>query len=236
MIRICNIALSLALAGSLLACSSSEPEPPPAAQAAGEAAEAPADDVQPDFKDPRALIDACNVELIDPTAIEWDTRWDPAYSRDLSKHPSGVRSAHWANESELASLQQANRAYPVEVSCGSDAGSENSILIEMVAVRSSLEDIPMQTGSYPVVHASAAVKAGEIVVGNLQFNGSRFDARSGNLTIERFDTEGASGNFTIEGTEVGGENRPIRLEGTFNMPCRRDLGQSGCTSSAGERE
>lgn len=239
MIRISRIALSLALisamAGSLVACSKPAPE---ATTQAGQAAATdgvksvdPADQA---LKNPLALVDACNIELLDPNSVEWDTHWDPAYSRDASKHPSGVRSAHWAEEEDLADLKEAGQAYPLELSCGSDGGSEYSILIEMLAPGSSLEDIPMQSGSYPIV--ATAGGPGQFVVRNLQFNGASFQASGGNVSIERFNSEGASGNFVIEGREAGGENRPIRIEGTFNMPCRYGQNQTACQSDKAERE
>ena len=238
MIRIPGItllfALVLGLAGSLVACSKSEPEAPPPSEPVADATEEETDDSQA-VTTPYALLPACNVELLEPNSIEWNTQWDPAFSRDMSQHPSGVRSAHWATEEDLAILQQSNRASPLELSCGSDAGSEYSILVEMVAPNSSLADLPMQTGSHPIVPVTA-VKPGEIVVGNLVFNGSRFEARSGNLTLERFDSEGAAGNFVVEGMEVGGENRPIRIEGTFDMPCRFEMKQTECKSDKAERE
>jgi hypothetical protein len=233
MIRIPGIALSLAMVLGLAACSKPEPEAPPPPQAAEATEEDPA--ASAPSADYVTLLSACNIDLREPNSIEWDTKWNPAFSRDLSQHPSGVRSAHWANAEDLATLQQMNRASPLEVSCGSDAGSEYSILIEMVAPNSTLADIPLQSGSYPIV-ATSAVKPGEIVVGNLVLNGSRFEARSGNLSLGRFDSEGAAGNFTIEGTEVGGENRPIRIEGTFDMPCRIENNQTECKSDKAERE
>jgi hypothetical protein len=240
MIQVSRIAPSLALvvimAGSLIACSKPEPEAPPPAEQPAATAEVAAEQEQ--TQDPRALLDACNIELLEPSSIEWDTKWDPAYSRDMSKYPSGVRSAHWASEEELAGLQQANQAFPFELSCGSDAGSEYTILIEMVAVGSSLTDIPLQTGSYPIAAMGSVGqnKPGEMAVGNLQFNGASFRAREGNLTLERFDSEGAAGNFVIEGLEAGGENRVIRIEGTFDMPCRLGRMQNGCKSNKAERE
>ena len=108
----------------------------------------------------------------------------------------------------------------------------------MVALGSSLTDIPLQTGSYPIAAMGSVGqnKPGEMAVGNLQFNGSSFQARAGNLTLERFDSEGAAGNFTIEGQEAGGENRAIRIEGTFDMPCRLVRLQNACKSNKAERE
>lgn len=230
------VALILVLAGSLFACSKPEPEaPPPAQQGAATVAE---DAEQEQAKGLHTLLDACNIELLEPSSIEWDTKWDPAFSRDMSQHPSGVRSAHWANEEELAGLLQGNQAFPFELSCGSDAGSEYTILIEMVALGSSLTDMPLQTGSYPIVAMGSVGqnKPGEMAVGNLQFNGASFQAREGNLTLERFDSEGAAGNFVIEGREAGGENRVIRVEGTFDMPCRLGRMQNACQSNKAERE
>ncbi len=234
MIRISRIALSLALAGSLFACSKPAETPKPDESAAN-AGLAPIDEDEQQVTDRLALIDACNIELLEPNSIEWDSKWDPAVTRDTAQHPSGVRSAHWANEEELADLQAAGAAVPLELSCGSDAGSEYSILVEMVAPTSSVTDIPLQPASYPIA-AGGNAKPGEVSVGNLQFNGASFQARSGNLTLQRFDSEGAAGSFVIEGTESGGENRPIRIEGTFDMPCRIERSQNGCTSEAGERE
>lgn len=232
MIRIPGIALSLAVILGLAACSKSEPEAPPPQPAEATEEEAASSEPSPDQS---TLLSACNIDLREPNSVEWNTQWDPAFSRDLSQHPSGVRSAHWANAEDLASLQQLNRASPLELSCGSDAGSEYSILIEMVALNSSLTDVPLQSGSYPIV-ATSDVRPGAVVVGNLMFNGSAFQARSGTLSLERFDSEGAAGSFEFEGVEVGGENRPFRVEGTFDMPCRIENNQTECKSNKAERE
>jgi hypothetical protein len=241
MIRISRIALPLALlsglAISLFGCSKPAPETPaPSGQDAATGLK-PVDPSEQEVRNSFTLIDACNIELLDPNSVEWNTKWDPAFSRDAGQHPSGVRSAHWATEEELADLQAGNQAFPLELSCGSDAGSEYSILIEMMAMGSSLTDMPRQTGSYPIIATSAAGKVpGGMVVRNLVFNGATFQAQEGNLTIERFDAEGVAGNFTINGQEVGGENRPIRVEGTFDMPCRHGSLQTACQSEKAERE
>jgi hypothetical protein len=236
MISLNRVFLGLVFAGVLAACGS-KPEPEkPAADASAE--QPAAEDEAPPAVKSLALIDACKIDMSEPNYREWTTKWDPVFGHNAAENPSGVRSAHWANEEELKYALEGKVAFPFELSCGSKQGEEGAILIEMLAVDSSLTDIPMSSGTYPIKPRSLTGKnaPGDIVVAALNYDGASFEVRSGTLSLNRLNAEGAAGSFVIEGVEAGGEKRPLRLEATFDMPCRLARLQNGCKSDKAERE
>jgi hypothetical protein len=236
MMSLNRVFLCLVFGGILAACGSKpEPEQPAAQSPADAPAEPPA---AKSGATSLALIDACQIDMSEPNYREWTTKWDPAFGHNAAENPSGVRSAHWASEEELRYALEGKTAFPFELSCGSKQGEEGAILIEMVAVDSSLDDMPLSSGTYPIKMRSMTGRndPGDIVVAALNYDNASFEVRSGSLTLNRFDAEGASGSFVIEGIEAGGEKRPLRLEATFDMPCRLGRLQFGCKSNKAERE
>lgn len=194
------------------------------AESAGPAAPAP------------ALLDACDVRMTAPDAREWKTHWDGAHTRPADANPSGVRSSHWANEQELQAARDNGVVTPFEVVCASGDAEGPTISIDIVAYDSSLTDIPLAPGEYPIAPKASPAKnkPREFIVGVLLYDKKMFAATSGKLTLTRFDAEGAAGSFTIDGHEILMGDRPLAISGTFDMPCRRGLLQGACKSDKGE--
>jgi hypothetical protein len=230
MIRMSRFAALLAIAAALSAC-----KPTPETSAA----EAPANDAPSDeaAAPTLALLDACKIKMTQPEAHEWDTKWDPAHTRTESNNPSGVRSIHWANAQELKAAQEMHNTIPFEVVCGNDDDVEPSIKIWIVAFDSGPADIPLAPGKYPIAPKASPAKnkPGEFILAGLFFGKSMFNARSGTLTLSRFDSEGAAGSFVIDGNEILTGSRPLHVEGTFDMPCRKGMLQGACASNKAEQ-
>jgi hypothetical protein len=184
-----------------------------------------------------ALLTACKIRMTQPEAHEWDTRWDPAHTRTVSLHPSGVSSVHWGDEREQKTALDMGTAIPLDLVCGSDDDTEPSIKFDITAFDSSPADVPLQPGVYKIAAKASPARnrPGEFIVGFMGFGKSMFQATNGTLTLNRFDMNGAAGSFVIDGNEILMGSRPMHVEGTFDMPCREALLQSGCTSGKAEQ-
>jgi hypothetical protein len=235
MIHYSRFAVSLAATTALLACKAktetaeppavaSESDPPAATQGAETAA--------PEV----ALLDACKIKMTQPEAHEWETKWDPAHTRTVSQNPSGVRSGHWANEAEQKIQRDSKSAIPLDVGCGSDDRVEPTINLHIAAFDSAVADVPLAPGTYRIAPKASPAKnkPGEFIV-NLFFNKNMFEAKSGTLTIDRFDMNGAAGSFVIDGNEILTGSRPLHLEGSFDMPCRQAILESACQSNKAQQ-
>jgi hypothetical protein len=233
MIRIEHIAVLLAAAAALVACK-------PKTEAPGEASvdeASPAEAAAAENTSLTGLIEACHVKMTAPDQREWTTYWDPAHTRTASQNPSGVRSVHWANETEQKIARDSNTAIPLDLGCGNDQNAEPAIMFTITAFDSSISDVPLAPGTYPIARKASPAKnkPGEFIVGALLYDKAMFQATSGTLTIDRFDMQGIKGSFTIDGNEILMGSRPVHLEGTFDMPCRNGQLQGGCQSNKAEQ-
>lgn len=226
-----GIAFLVIVSGAVAACGS-KPDAEESADAPAADESAPAEGAPPAL----ALIDACTVRMTQPDAREWRTKWDPAHTRPDGDNPSGVRSTHWANEAELKSATEMGVVVPLDLVCGSDRDEEGSILLNLVAYDSSLTEIPLAPGEYPIAPKASPAKnkPGEFILAGLFLGKSMFEANSGTLKLTRFDGEGVAGSFVIDGNEILMGSRPLHVEGTFDMPCRRGMLQTACESDKAE--
>jgi hypothetical protein len=231
MIRIRQAAALLATA-TLFACKPNTEAPAATETAAAESGEASEPAAAPGL----ALLGACKIKMTQPEAHEWETKWDPAHTRTVSQNPSAVRSAHWANETELKSSADMGNAVPLDLVCGTDDRLEPSITFDITAFDSSPADVPLQPGVYKIAPKASPAKnkPGEFIVGFMGFQKSMFQATSGTLKLDRFDMNGAAGSFVIDGTEILMGSRPMHVEGTFDIPCRKGMLQSACQSGKAE--
>lgn len=228
MLRISSFAALLG-AVALAACTpkTETPEQASAEQAPAEEAAAPAS----------ALLGACTVKMTQPEPHQWTTYWDPAHIRTVSRNPSGVNSFHWADAQEQKTKRDMNTTVPLDLVCGSDGNVEPTITFDITAFDSGPADVPLGPGTYVIAKKASPAKnkPGEFIVGIMLFDKSMFAANSGTLKIDRFDMNGIAGSFAIDGNEILMGSRPMHVEGTFDMPCRKALLQSGCTSGKAEQ-
>ena len=232
MIRIDRFAVLLAAAAALVACKPKAEAPEQASADESPAAQAPADDTSL-----TKLIEACHVKMTQPDQREWTTYWDPSHNRTVSQNPSGVRSAHWANEKEQQVARDSGTAIPLDLGCGNDQNAAPTIMFNITAFDSSTTDVPLAPGTYAIARKAgpAKNKPGEFIVGALLYEKGMFQATSGTLKIDRFDLDGIKGSFSIDGNEILMGSRPLHIEGTFEMPCRNGQLQSACQSNKAEQ-
>ena len=231
MIRISRYAAILAAAAALCACRPREET--------SEATEAPATEEEsaPDTAPTLALLDACKIKMTQPEAHEWDTKWNPAHTQTAGENPSGLRSTHWADETELKSAHEMGNVIPLDLVCGNGDSEKPEVKFSITAFDSSMTDVPLGAATYKIAPKASPAKnkPGEFIVGVFLFNDAMFQATSGTLTLERFDMNGAKGSFVINGSEILTGSRPLHVEGTFDMPCRKGLLHSACQSDAAEQ-
>jgi hypothetical protein len=232
MIRFSTVSILFAAAMALCACKPKSEAPESASAEAEPSAESTADAAPT-----HALLDACKIKMTQPEVREWDTKWDPAHTRTTSSNPSGIRSAHWGDEHEKQVAREMGTVIPLDLVCGNDEDVKPSIKFDITAFDSSPTDVPLQPGTYVIAPKASPAKnkPGEFIVGFMGFGESMFQATSGTLKLDRFDMNGAAGSFVIDGNEILMGSRPMHIEGTFDMPCRKEMLQSGCQSSAAEQ-
>jgi hypothetical protein len=208
----------VAASAFLFACKPKDQAPEPVASAAEDA---PAEEPVAEVAEER--VEACNLTVTAPEAVEVTTYWN----KDGGS-ASRARSIHWANAEEKAAQPTTNPAPPLEIVCGSNDSPR--ITISLVASQSTDSDVPMSSGSYPIIGKlqAAAVKAGQFELQELSYDGRNFDSRSGTLTVSSFDSRGVEGSFTIDGVEVAENGPPIHVEGTFEIPCHGGSYESEC--------
>jgi hypothetical protein len=228
--RLSRFAVLLAAAVAVAAC---KPKPDAAEESATDDSAAADSASAPTL----ALLDACKIRMTQPEAHEWDTKWDPAHTRTAGQNPSGIRSVHWASESEQKVQFESNTAIPFDMVCGNDDRESPTITFSITAFDSSPADVPLTPGVYPIAPKASPAhnKPGEFIVGALLFDQHMFQAASGTLKLDRFDMNGAAGSFVIDGNEILTGSRPVHIEGTFDMPCREGMLQSACKSGKAER-
>ncbi len=225
---------AILFACAALAACGQKPENPDSGAAADEPA---ADSGGTDAAPAPALLDACKIRMTLPEAHEWDTKWNPAHIQTAGENPSGVRSVHWADEQEHKSANEMGTAIPLDLGCSSGDDVKPRIAITITAFDSTVADIPLAPGKYQIAPKASPNKnkPGEFIVGVGLFGEGMFAAKSGTLTLTRFDAEGAAGSFVIDGNEILMNDRPVHIEGTFDMPCRKGMLQSACRSDKAEQ-
>jgi hypothetical protein len=178
--------------------------------------------------DPR--IEACKIRMTAPAKHEWTTWWDPKGVALSGEGPSSAHSSHWASKKDKETLRANKSAMPLDINCSNDGPPE--ILVSLAAFSSKEKDLPLKPGTYPIVgKASGEVKPGQILAGSLTYNKGMYDARSGTLTLDKFDMEGVAGSFVIDGVEALNGTRSIHLEGTFEIPCRGGILETDCKAN-----
>lgn len=212
--------LILAASAALSGCAPKEEAPEPVASVDEEA---PAEESSAMAAAER--VEACHLTITAPEAVEVTTYW----SKDGAS-PSRARSIHWANSEEKAAQPTINPAPPLEIVCGSAEAPR--VTITLVAPNSTDSDVPMSSGSYPIVGKlqAASVQPGQFELRELSYDGRNFDSRSGTLTVSGFGSRRVEGSFTIDGVEVAENGPPMHIEGTFEIPCHGGTYESECRS------
>jgi hypothetical protein len=209
--------LAFAASAVLFGCKPKGENPEPAATVDEEvAADAP---VAAQATEP---VEACNL-TITPDTVEVTTYW----SRE-GGGLSRARSIHWANSEEKAAQPTVNPAPPLEIVCGSDDSPR--VTISLLAPNSTDSDVPMSSGSYPIVGRlqAASVQPGQFELRELTYEGRNFDSRSGTITVSSFNSRSVEGSFSIDGVEMIENGPPIHIEGTFEIPCYGGAYESEC--------
>ncbi len=213
--------LVLGASASLFACKPKEEPPAPVAAVVEEAA--PTEAVAQVVADEQP--EACDLTITAPQPVDVTTRWSKTGGA-----ASHVRSIHWASTAEKDAMPTKNPAVPLEISCSSHDSPDVTILIS--AVTSTEDDVPMTSGSYPIVGMTQPkAKPGEFLMRKLSYDGRLFDSRSGTLTISHFGSRGVEGSFTIDGVEMVEGGPPIHIEGTFDIPCNGGAYESECRTN-----
>jgi hypothetical protein len=230
MIRTSRLAALLAIA-TLGACTPKEEAP--AAQQPTAAESAPTQEAAPRL----ALLDACKIRVTQPEVHEFETKWDPARLRSGGQNPSALRSTHWGNEEEKKSAHDMGVVNPLDFVCGTSDDVKPGFTLHISVPDSSMTDVPLAPGTYPITRKAAPAKnkPREFVIRAMILGEALFEPQSGTLKLDRFDMNGAAGSFVIDGYEVLKGSRPLHVEGTFDMPCRKELLHSACTSGKGEQ-
>jgi len=217
----------LALAASLAGLAGCKPKNP-AEPTAGLIGTAVAGEVTSSAVDPR--LEACRIRMTAPAKHEWTTWWDPKGVALSGEGPSSVHSSHWASKKERQTLNASKSAMPLDINCSNDGPPE--ILVSLAAFSSTEKDLPMGPGTYPIVGKSGGeVQPGQILAGSLTYNKGMYDARSGTLKLDRFDTDGVAGSFVIDGVEALNGSRKFHIEGTFEIPCRGGMLETECRAN-----
>ena len=191
-------------------------------------APATAGEVTSSAVDPR--LEACKIRMTSPAKHEWTTWWDPKGVALSGEGPSSAHSSYWASKKEKETLRASKTAMPLDINCSNDGPPE--ILVSLAAFSSTEKDLPLGPGTYPIVgKTSGEVQAGQILAGALTYDKGMYDARSGTLKLDRFDTEGVAGSFVIDAVEALNGSRKIHLEGTFDIPCRGGMLETECKAN-----
>jgi hypothetical protein len=218
------LVLAPAVALALAACKPKNPVEP----TAGLIATAAAGEVTSSAVDPR--LEACRIRMTAPAKHEWTTWWDPKGVALSGEGPSSVHSSYWASKKEKETLRANKSVMPLDINCSNEGPPE--ILVSLAAMASTQKDLPLGPGTYPIVgQSSGEVKPGQILAGALTYNKGMYDARSGTLTLDKFDMEGVAGSFVIDGVEALNGSRKIHIEGTFEIPCRGGMLETECKAN-----
>jgi hypothetical protein len=213
--------LVFAASATLFACKPKQEAPAPVVAEVEETA--PEEEVAAAGTD--EPIEACNLTLTAPAVINRTTYWTKSGGGE-----SWARSIHWASTAEKEAQPTSNAVLPLEIVCSSDDSPK--ISVQLSAFGSSEDDVPMGSGSYPIVGLQQReVKPREFRLRSLMFDGRAFTSTSGTFNIGRFDSDGVQGSFSIDGLELIENGQTIHLEGTFEMPCRGGLYESECRAN-----
>jgi len=212
--------LVFAASATLFACKPKQEVPAPFVAEAEETA--PEEEVA--AEEAAGPIEACNLTLTAPAALSRTTYWTKTGGE------SWVRSIHWANSEEKEAQPTNDPVLPLEIVCSSDDAPK--ISVQLSAFGSTEDDVPMGSGSYPIVGLQQReVKPREFRLRSLIYDGRQFTSTSGTFNIGRFDSDGVQGSFSIDGLELIENGQPIHLEGTFDMPCRGGVYESECRAN-----
>jgi hypothetical protein len=217
--NIIRFTLLAAASIALLACKPKPAPPPPVADtsASDAAAEAAARHVR--SRD----VQACSLTMTAPDNADWATYWTPRGG------PSTASSIHWSNDSEKKTQAKLYGTNALVITC-SNAGPP-SIAVTLDAMAATADDVPMGSGSYPIVGTGQPpVKGAQFLAKTLTYAGRNFSSRTGTIAISTFNSERVEGSFTIDGVETNEAAAPFHLEGTFTIPCSVGSMQSECTA------
>jgi len=169
-----------------------------------------------------------------PEALQWTTYWDPRGSVGGSLGPSYARSTYWGDDVERETMQRLGTE-PLSVTCSSQDGK--AVGVTLAAFGSAEKDVPLRAGKYPIVPRAAdgRTRPGEFVIALSFGDSNMFDAKSGTVTIDRFDMKGVAGSFTLDAAEQLLGTRSMHIEGTFDLPCHGTRFEAACQAPRGAR-
>jgi hypothetical protein len=226
--------MAILIAAGLLAagCGKKQDAAPEASADPGAGSEAPSEAAADPKKD---VIEACHLKMTAPEVREWITSWDPRGKRSLGEGPSVAHSTYWGNEQERKALAD-NHTPVLEISCSAEGDDHQMVIgLNLSTVLLTEQEVPLGPGTYQIVERQMDETKPPnkgIYVAPLLYAGSVFwEAKSGTLTLTRFDRKGVAGSFSFEGQERLTGQRPIHVEGTFEIPCRGGVLEAECKAN-----